>query len=171
MGLRLLGLVAVTALLAALAGASAPLGERRVGRAGVTVALPAGWYSARAGGSSLTDPVTRVAVSSAPFRDRNPRCFSRLASYAPPPRGVSLVIVEWRQLHQGDPLPGPLAGQTLALQPPPAIECFGGAGGGVFFAERARRFAAYVLLGRRAPPVLAEQARAVLATLAVQRAP
>ena len=167
MGLRFLGLVAVTALLAALPGASVA-GERRVGRAGVTVALPAGWYSAPAGASSVTDPVTRVAVSSAPFRDRNPRCFSRLASYAPPPRGVGLVIVEWQELGQGDPLPGPLAAQTLALQPPPAIECFGGAGGSVFFAERARRFGAYVLLGRRAPPVLAEQARAVLATLAVQ---
>jgi hypothetical protein len=78
------------------------------------------------------------------------------------------VIVEWQELHQSDPLPPPLAGQTLRLLPPPAIECFGGAGGSVFFSEHGRRFGAYVLLGRRAPVALADRARAVLRTVRVE---
>jgi hypothetical protein len=48
-----------------------------------------------------------------------------------------------------------------------AIECFDGPGGSIEFSARRHTFAAYVLLGRRAPARLADQARAVLDTLRI----
>ena len=56
---------------------------------------------------------------------------------------------------------------NLPIQKPPAIECFDGPGGSIQFAEHGRSFAAYVLLGRKAPARLAARARAVLDTLRV----
>jgi len=53
------------------------------------------------------------------------------------------------------------------MRRPPAIEGFDGPGGSIQFAERGRSFAAYVLLGRKAPTRLAARARAVLDTLRV----
>jgi hypothetical protein len=56
------------------------------------------------------------------------------------------------------------------LLPPPAIECFAGAGGSVQFADRGRTFGAYLLAGPKASVSVVSQARRVLDTLHVEPA-
>ena len=58
--------------------------------------------------------------------------------------------------------------ESLPIQEPPAIECFAGSGGSAQFIEAGRMFGAYVLLGRSAPAVLADKARAALDTLLIE---
>ena len=160
----------VTAGGAGAAGGSLTSEQRRVGIAGVTVALPVGWQAARPADGSVVDPLTRVAVSSGPLRVRRVRC--QIARYAPTPRGVSLVVVEWeRSDGQRGARPPRFTWRSLPLQPAPALECHDGAAGSVHFEDRGRVIGAYVLLGKDAPPALAAQARRVLETLRVQPRP
>jgi hypothetical protein len=112
-----------------------------------------------------------LAVASGPIRlDFHSSC--QVASYTFPATAVAVVIVEWTK---------PLGGMKLGIGPrrprhfdvrvraAPAIECWAGPGGGTEWAEQGRSFAAYVLLGRRAPRTLVKQADAVLDTLRVAR--
>jgi hypothetical protein len=142
------------------------------GSAGVTVALPQGWHAIAQvvlpRGTHADDPVTRIAVASAPIGFSQKGC----ATYAFPTTAVAIVVVEWVELGRGArwaPRPRHFTAKTLAVGPPPAIECFAGAGGSAQFADHGRHFGAYVLLGTNAPPGLATRARAVLDTLRVKR--
>jgi hypothetical protein len=135
----------------------------------VTVRLPRGWHTVSARPGIVFDPKTRIVASSAPIRLRSVAC--QVARYAPPPNGVTLVVVEWEQSDAtGGPRPKRFTRRTFPLHAPPVIECFGGAGGSVQFQEAGRVFGAYVLLGRRAPRELADAARRVLDTLVVRAA-
>jgi hypothetical protein len=166
---------ALVVAIAAAVVASVPAAPdaRRVGAAGVSIALPPGWRAIRqavppAGTANNRDPVTRIVAASGPVS------FGRGCNeldYVFPPRAVALVVVEWVRATPSArwaPRPARFTRATLPVRPPPALECFAGPGGGVQFAERGRRFAAYVLVGRRAPARLVAGARAVLDTLRVK---
>jgi hypothetical protein len=159
------------ALLAAVATVPARAGAPgRVGAAGVTIALPSGWHSARPVQGAVTNPLTRVVASSGPIGPKLTRCDAQIADYSFPARAVAIVVVEWTQ-----PVGGMKIGSdprrprhfSFAVRRPPAIECWPGPGGGTEWAEKGRSLAAYVLLGRQAPARLASRARAVLDTLRV----
>jgi len=143
----------------------------RVGDAGVTVVLPAGWHTwsrVRNLSPNVTDPVLRVVAISAPFRFAAAGC--QVASFAFPRNAVAIVVVEWLQLGRHDrwrPRPARFAPTVLPLNPAPAIECFNGPGGGVEFADHGRHFGAYLMAGRAASPTLVSKARTVLDTLRV----
>ena len=145
------------------------LRAERIGAAGVSVALPEGWHAIRQSDyRSQNDPVTRIVASSGPI------AFGRGCNdldYRFPSTAVAIVVVEWVRLKQGrlPPRPRSFTAKNLPVRPPPALECFSGPGGGVQFSERGRRFAAYILLGKRAPSSLARSARVVLNTLRVRR--
>ena len=161
----------VLAVVLASTGAAAP--PTRVGSAGVTVVLPAGWHTWRplpGLAPSVTDPLTRVVAISAPLRFAPHGCL--VAAYAFPATAVALVVVEWTRLGRNDrwpPRPPRFTSTNFPLHAPPAIECFGGPGGSIEFADHGRHFGAYLLAGRRAPHQLVERARAVLDTLRVAR--
>ena len=148
----------------------------RVGSGGVTVALPPGWHSTAPNQGAITNPLTRIVVSSGPIRfDLTSACQSQPSSYAFPPAAVAIVVVEWTKpiggmrIGVGPARPRPFTAANLPIRRPPAIDCFGGPGGAVEWAERGHTFAAYVLLGRKAPAALGAKARAVLDTLRVTR--
>jgi len=148
----------------------------RVGGAGVTIALPPGWHSGRPVQGAVTNPLTRLVVASGPIRPRlTGRCEAQVADYSVPVTAVAIVVVEWTKpiggmrIGVGSRRPRHFTAANLAIRPPPAIECWPGPGGSAEWAERGRSFAAYVLLGRRAPVRLAGQARTVLDTLRVAR--
>ena len=118
-------------------------------------------------------PRTRVVVSSGTIRwDLTGVCQTQIASYSFPSTAVAVVVVEWTK-----PLGGKLGrlgrrprhftAANLPLRRAPAVECFSGPGGSAQWSERGHDFAAYVLLGRKAPARLAASARAVLDTLRV----
>ena len=163
--------------IAALLGVSAVHAQpaERIGAAGVSIALPSGWHTipqaVPAPGTANHDPVTRIVAASAPI------AFGRGCNeldYAFAHTAVALVVVEWVRPtpYAGFPRrPRRFTATTLPVRPPPALECFNGPGGGTQFVESGRRFAVYVLLGRRAPPMLAARARAVLDTMIVKRRP
>lgn len=164
----LVGVLAVLALASGVEGRAVRV--ERIGVAGVSIALPPGWHAMpRSAHPSQNDPVTRIVASSGPV------WFGRGCNdldYAFPRTAVAIVLVEWVQLPPGArfaPRPRRFTATTLPIRPPPALECFNGPGGGVQFSARGRQFAAYVLLGRRAPASLAARARAVLDTLKVRR--
>jgi hypothetical protein len=164
--------VLASLLLAWPAAAQAP---RRVGAAGVTVVLPRGWHSTRPGQGSVTNPLTRIVAASAPIHwDLTSPC-QVLAAYAFPRTAVAIVVVEWTEplggmkIGSGPRRPRHFTAANLPIHRPPAIECFAGPGGGTEFAEHGRSFAAYILLGPKAPARLAARARAVLDTLSVTR--
>jgi hypothetical protein len=144
------------------------------GSAGVTVALPQGWHSITQvilPDTRGNDPVARIVVASAPIGFSKHGC--NVAVYAFPSTAVAIVVVEWVKLGKADrwaSRPSRFTAKTLTVRPPPAIECFAGAGGSAQFADHGRHFGAYVLLGAHAPPGLAGQARAVLDTLQVKKA-
>jgi hypothetical protein len=113
--------------------------------------------------------VTRIVAASGAFDLTKTGC--NVATYRFPSTTVGIVVVEWVRRKPGarfPPRPRRFTSRTLPVLPPPAIECFGGPGGSVEFADRGRRFAAYVLLGRHAPRRLILRARAVLDTLRVR---
>src|SRR5207244_575958 len=86
--------------------------------------------------------------------------------YSFPNTAVAVVVLEWVRLApQLAPRPARFTAKTLPVRPPPSIECFNGPGGGIDFTDHGRRFAAFLLLGRRASSRLAGSARAVLNTL------
>src|SRR5919206_3594702 len=138
-----------------LLGASAAQ-PHRAGSAGVTVALPKTWHSLPVPpappGVQVGDPRTRIVAASGPITIRARGC--DVAAYAFPKTGVAVVVVEWVEPTPGTRWPRRprrFTAGTLPVRPPPAIECWAGAGGGAEFADHGRRLAAYVLLGRRAP--------------------
>jgi hypothetical protein len=167
---RLVQLAGILTVLALATGSEGhAVREERVGVAGVSIALPAGWHAMpQSAHPSQNDPVTRVAASSGPIRF-GPGCND--LDYVFPATGVAIVVVEWVRPTPGSfsPRPRRFTAATLPVRQPPALECFNGPGGGIQFSERGRRFAAFVLLGRRAPARLAGRARAVLNTLDVRR--
>jgi hypothetical protein len=143
--------------------------ETRAGAHGVTVVLPEGWHTMPTNDDQVSDPDTRVAVSSGPMRDRE-TC-SQIADYGPEDDAVSLVIVEWQPSEDLELGPRPLRFTREVLPVDPgAAECFSGSGGTVPFTDRGRQFGAYILLGPDAPTSLADEARAVLQTLRVDPA-
>jgi hypothetical protein len=159
----------------AIAGvALAVVAPPQAGSAGVTVALPPGWHSTHPVQGPVTNPLTRLAVSSGPIGPRlTGACDAQVADYSFPATAVAIVVVEWTRPIAGTargqepPRPRRFTARNLPLHRAPAIECFDGPGGSIQFSARGHTFAAYVLLGRRAPAPLAARARAVLDTLRV----
>jgi hypothetical protein len=146
----------------------------RAGSGGVTVALPPGWHSTAADQGNVTQPLTRIVVSSGPIRTSlTSSC--QVADYDFPKSAVAIVVVEWTKpiggmkIGVGPPRPRRFTATNLRIHRPPIIECWAGPGGFVEWAERGHSFAAYVLLGRRAPASLAARARAVLDTIHIAR--
>jgi hypothetical protein len=147
----------------------------RAGSGGVTVALPPGWHSTTPDQGSITNPLTRVVASSGPIGPRlTGTCHTQVADYTFPASAVAIVVVEWTK---------PIGGMKIGVGPRrprhftaanmpvrrPEIECFAGPGGSAQWAERGHSFAAYILLGRKAPASLVARARAVLDTLRVSK--
>jgi hypothetical protein len=166
--IRLVIALLIAPALALPASAEAP---RRVGTAGVTVALPPSWHSTKALQGSVTNPLTRIVASSGPIRpDLTSSC--QVAAYAFPKTAVAIVVVEWTKqiggmkIGVGPRRPRRFTAANLPILHP-IIECFAGPGGSIQFAARRHSFAAYVMLGRKAPARLADQARAVLDTLRI----
>jgi hypothetical protein len=146
----------------------------RAGSGGVTVALPPGWHSTGADQGNITQPLTRIVVSSGPIRTSlTSSC--QIADYDFPKSAVAIAVVEWTKpiggmkIGVGPPRPRRFTAANLRIHRPPIIECWAGPGGSVEWAERGHSFAAYVLLGRRAPASLAARARAVLDTIRIAR--
>jgi hypothetical protein len=138
----------------------------RVGSAGVTVALPSGWHTSAWDDGNVTDPLTRIVVASAPVSRAHTGC--QVARYAFADDAVALVVVEWNDPRVvRRPRPGRFTAETLAVMPPPAVECFDGSAGTSFFTDGGRAFGAYLLAGRDAPPALVDEARRVLDSLRV----
>jgi hypothetical protein len=167
-------LLAVAAIVAGCGGGgeaprSRPAASAQTGTAGVSVELEPGWHAGAATDGNVVDPLTRVVASSAPVRPREVPC--QIERYAPPSTEVTLVIVEWQASGGArfEPRPERFAPEAVELYPPPAIECFEGAGGSVQFADHARLFGAYLLAGERAPQRLIDQAFGVLNSLTVDR--
>jgi hypothetical protein len=146
----------------------------RAGSGGVTVALPPGWHATRADQGNVTQPLTRIVVSSGPIRT-NLTSSCQIADYDFPKSAVAIAVVEWTKpiggmkIGVGPPRPRQFTAANLRIHRPPIIECWAGPGGSVEWAERGHSFAAYVLLGRRAPASLAARARAVLDTIRIAR--
>jgi hypothetical protein len=170
---RIVAMLAVAGLFAS-AAAGAP--EARVGGAGVSLALPAGWHSwvpSTAVQPTVTDPLTRVVAVSAPFRFSPMGC--QVAGYAFPANAVAVVVLEWVPM-KGLPMPSfvparpsSFDSRALVLRPPPAIECFDGAAGSAEFKDHGRAFVAYLLAGRKASAATVARGRSVLDSLRVQR--
>jgi hypothetical protein len=146
----------------------------RAGSAGVTVALPPGWHATKPVQGFVTNPLTRIAVSSGPIGPRSTgACDAQIADYRIRPEAVAIVVVEWTKriggMKIGDALRRPhgFTAGNLVIHRPPIIECWPGAGGSIEFSARGHTFAAYVLLGTKAPAQLAARARAVLDTLRI----
>jgi len=162
------GVLALAACLVVAAAGARAQTVARVGARGVTVVVPPGWHSLPGTRVSVpTDPVPRITVASGPVRwgrgcNELDLVFPRTA--------VAIVVVEWVRRTPGArfaPRPQRFTSANLPVLPPPAVECFGGPAGGTQFLQRGRRFAAFLLLGKDAPPALAARARAVLDTLTV----
>lgn len=142
--------------------------QERVGSAGVTVVLPAGWSTAAPQDGNVIDPVARLVVSSARLGEWGGPC--QIDGYSMAAVAVTLIVVEW----DGDagprlpPRPARFTRSWLPVEPPPALECFEGPGGAVQFIQRGRVFGAYLLVGERAPAALVDEARRVLDTLRVE---
>lgn len=145
----------------------------RAGSGGVTVALPPGWHSTKPDTpSAVTNPLTRIVASSGKIRPSlTSSC--QVADYDFPQAAVAVVVVEWTKpiggmkIGIGPHRPSHFTAINLPIHRPPIIECFAGPGGSVQWAERGHTFAAYVLLGRKAPASLAARARAMLDTLRI----
>ena len=145
----------------------APAPDVLAGSGGVAVLLPPGWATSPPNDGPVIDPVTRLAAASGPIEPASTGC--SIAAYAFPSDAVAIVLVEWKD-PDGNPPPRPDRFSTnfLPLRDPPTIECFEGRGAAADFTDHGRIFAAYILLGPRAPDRLADQARRVLDTLRVR---
>ena len=154
----------------------------RVGEAGVTVALPAGWSEAPRVRTSVTDPVQRVVVSSTPARI-NPdpgSCTTEASERVFAPTGAMVLVMEYTSQ-----IGGPIANYSMRPErfggtgteqdarrlSAGGFECFAGPGWMFMFADRGRRFLAWVLLGSEAKPAVEAEALAVLTTLSVDPVP
>jgi hypothetical protein len=146
----------------------------RAGTGGVTVALPPGWHTTEPDQGRITQPLTRLVVSSGRIGPRlTGTCHQQVADYSFPATAVAIVVVEWTRpiggmrIGVGPHRPSRFTAANLPVRRAPTIECFTGGGGAVQWAERGHSFAAYVLLGRKARLGLAARARSVLDTLRV----
>jgi len=143
----------------------------RIGWAGVTISLPSGWHSLSLAVPPAVpievDPVARIVAASGPVSFGNHGCGE--FPYAFPSTAVAVVVLEWRHRSKGvfPRRPARFTSKKLPIQAPPAVECFNGPAGSAEFIDNGRRFDAFLLLGRRASPRLADRARAVLDTLTV----
>jgi hypothetical protein len=143
-------------------------GAHRTGSAGVTVALPRGFYGyplRHLPGDHVTNPVERFAVASAPIRLGN-GCNE--LSYRFAPTAVGIVLVEWRGSLAPARMPPRPKRFAIRIRPAPAIECWPGPGGGAQFEEHHRFFGVYLLVGKRASAATVRRADAVLDTLQVR---
>jgi hypothetical protein len=169
--LVLKGVTRTLALLASACALAAGGSGQRSGSAGVTVALPAGWHTvARSAGAAghVFDPVARVVAASGPIG--LPRGCSEV-DYRFAATVVAIVVVEWTGPTPGTrwpPRPHSFTARTLPVRPAPALECWGGPGGAVEFADHGRRFEAFIAAGAHASPAAVRRARAVLDTLRVR---
>jgi hypothetical protein len=139
--------------------------SHRVGRRGITLELPAGWHQTGRR-DDIVDPVMRVAVSSSAFPVLPGPC--QVGTYQPKEDAVSIVVFEWTK--NTDPKIPPRPRRFTRSVLPIAersIDCFDGSGGSTEFYSRDRLLGTYVLLGRRAPRHLADEALEVLDTLRV----
>ena len=144
---------------------------RRIASAGVSLAIPSGWQSLRLApapvGSKVGDPVTRLVTASSAVK------FGRGCNdidYVIGPRAVAIVVLEWRAPTSGVSWvarPSHFTNTNLPVRAG-AVECWAGSGGSMQFAQMGRRFAAFVLAGRGAPPASVSRARRVLDSLRVQ---
>lgn len=149
-------LVTITALVALVASCltgaagSASESSHRVGTAGVSVAVPAGWHFFGAGvaprSMPYADPLVRIVVASSGVVSFPRGCKAETFRFRR--RAVGLMVVEWRH-----PLPGAVfpsrphrfTAKNLPIRPR-AVECWPGPGGGIEFRSKRRDFAAYLLL-------------------------
>ena len=135
--------------------------------------MPPGWHSTTPDQGRVVQPRTRLVVSSGPIHsDLTRRCQTQIAGYAFPKDAVAIVVVEWTKPIGGMKIGvGPRRPHRFTAANLPVdrrlIECFGGRGNSIQWAERGHTLSAYVFLGRRAPPALAARARSVLDTLRV----
>lgn len=168
--------VLVCAFVAALAGDGASAVERRaeswrIGAGGVSVTVPDGWHAIRQAAEApalgVSDPLTRIVVASGRITF-GPGC--NQLDYSFPATAVAVVVVEWIGPTRGaswPPRPARFTAANLPLRRG-MLECFAGRGGGLQFAQRGRRFAAYVLAGGRASAAAIGRARSVLDSLGVR---
>jgi len=175
--MHFLGLaVAVSFLSATLVGTAigGHPARKLVGSAGVVVSVLADWQSIPQRryprGSALVDPVTRIVTASGRITFGR-GCNGLVYSFAP--QAVAIVLVEWTGGTPGavwKRRPAAFTERNLPVRKG-LLECFSGRGGSAQFAERGRRFAAFVLAGRRASTASIGRARAVLDSLKVTRRP
>ncbi len=168
--------VGLCVLVGAAGGALATETPPRVGSAGATVALPSGWHFFAGGvaprSKPYADPLVRIVVSSTRALPYPQGCKAEVFRFSR--GGVGLMVVEW--LHPEDPgswprRPRHFTSRLLPVEPGRAVECWPGRGGAAFFQDHGRYFGAYLLLGAGAPTSKADEARAVLDTLALGRHP
>jgi hypothetical protein len=153
-------------------------GETRVGSAGVTVAVPPGWSSAPGPPTSVSDPVERIAVASAPapINPERAKCETEASERSLPPTAAMVIILEYttdiggplgsyapRPSRFGPHTPAAIGGRT----PAPAFECFDGPGWTFQFTDHERRFLVWVLLGPKAGANVEAQALTALDSLSV----
>lgn len=150
----------------------ATTGRKLIGSAGVFLSVPSGWQRipqrSVPRSTGVVDPVTRVVTASG--RIGFGRGCNEL-DWVFAPTTVAVVLVEWVEptpAVRWKPAPARFTERNLSVRQG-LLECFAGRGGGVQFAERGRRFAAYVLAGRRASGASIDRARAVIDTLRVAK--
>src|SRR5262245_24786793 len=108
----------------------------RVGTGGVTVSLPPGWHATKPDQGRITQPLTRLVVSSRPIVARlTGTCHVQVSDYTFPATAVAIVVVEWTKpidgmkIGIGPKRPSRFTSANLPIHPPPSIDCFGGPGG------------------------------------------
>ena len=145
---------------------------KSVGSAGVRITVPDAWRSIpqrpAIPDSGVVEPVARIVTASG--RINFGRGCNQL-DYVIPATAVGLILVEWVRPTPAVtwmPRPRRFTEQNLPVRRG-LLECFG-RGGSVQFADKGRRFAAYVLAGAQASPASVRRARAVLDTLHLCRA-
>ncbi len=133
----------------------------RAGSAGVTVALPPGWHSTKPDQGAITNPLTRLVVSSGPIRPRlTGRCHTQVADYTFPPNAVAIVVVEWTKpiggmkIGTGPKRPRRFTAANLPIHQPPDRRVLPGPGGSAQWAETrpTRSPPTSSSAGRRPPP-------------------
>jgi hypothetical protein len=171
--------IAIVTVLAAWAATAATAGTesasakmRRVGSAGVSLAVPAKWKTIPASKASkwsgVVEPKTRLVVSTGPIG------FGKGCNdidYDIGPRSAAIVVVEWIGATPGahfTPRPKRFSTRTLPVRPN-GVECFSGLGGALQFEHKGRRFAAYLLIGTHARYGVITRARHALSTLRVAK--
>lgn len=144
---------------------------RPVSSGGVSVTVPNGWSNLHLApaphGAKVNDPVTLLVVASSAI---NFGLGCNDIDYVIGPRGVAIVVLEWRLGTPGAtwaPRPRHFTSTNLPVKPG-SIECWTGPGASVQFAQAGRRFAAFVLARPGAKATTIASARRVLDSLRVR---